>query len=41
LKTATHRHHSSLDVTSGTTVAGCHAGVVAPGLWQRDARRST
>ena len=33
--------HSSVDVTSGTTVAGRLAGVVAPGLWQRDARRST
>ena len=30
--------HSSVDVTSGT---GRLAGVVAPGLWQRDARRST
>ena len=29
--------HSSVDVTSRTTVAG----VVTPGLWQRDARRST
>ena len=33
--------HSSVDVTSGTTVAGRLAGVVAPGLWQRDACRST
>jgi len=33
--------HSSVDVTSGTTVAGRLAGVVAPGLWQRVARRST
>ena len=33
--------HSSVDVTSGTTVAGRLAGVVAPGLWLRDARRST
>jgi len=33
--------HSSVDVTSGTTVAGRLAGAVAPGLWQRDARRST
>jgi len=32
---------ASVDVTSGTTVAGHLAGVVAPGLWQRDARRST
>jgi len=32
--------HSSVDVTSGT-VAGRLAGVVAPGLWLRDARRST
>ena len=31
--------HSSVDVTSGNTVAGRLAGVVAPGLWQRDARR--
>ena len=31
--------HSSVDVTSGTTVAGRLAGVVAPGLWLRDARR--
>ena len=33
--------HSSVDVTSSTIVAGRLAGVVAPGLWQRDARRST
>jgi len=33
--------HSLVDVTSGTTVAGRLAGAVAPGLWQRDARRST
>jgi len=33
--------HSSVDITSGTTVAGRLAGVVAPGLWLRDARRST
>ena len=33
--------HSAVDVTSGTTVAGRLAGAVAPGLWQRDARRST
>jgi len=32
--------HSSVDVTSGTTVAGHLAGVVTPGLWQRDPRRS-
>ena len=32
---------ASVDVTSGTTVAGRLAGVVALGLWQRDARRST
>jgi len=32
---------SSVDVTSGTTVAGRLAGVVMPGLWQRDARWST
>ena len=32
--------HSSVDVTSGT-VAGRLACVVAPGLWLRDARRST
>ena len=32
---------SSVDVTSGTTVAGRLAGVVAPRLWQRDACRST
>ena len=31
--------HSSVDVTSGTTVAGRLAGAVAPGLWQRDARQ--
>ena len=31
---------ASVDVTSGT-VAGRLAGVVAPGLWQRDARRSS
>jgi len=31
--------HSSVDVISGTTVAGRLAGAVAPGLWQRDARR--
>ena len=31
--------HSSVDVTSSTIVAGRLAGVVAPGLWQRDARR--
>ena len=33
--------HSSVDVTSYTIVAGRLAGVVVPGLWQRDARRST
>jgi len=33
--------HSSVDVTSSTTVAGRLAGAVALGLWQRDARRST
>jgi len=33
--------HSSVDVISGTTVAGRLAGVVVPGLWQRDARLST
>jgi len=33
--------HASVDVTSATTVAGRLAGVVAPGLWQCDARRST
>jgi len=33
--------HSSVDITSGTTVASRLAGVVAPGLWLRDARRST
>jgi len=33
--------HSSVDVTSGTTVTGRLAGAVAPGLRQRYARRST
>jgi len=32
--------HSSFDVTSSATVAGRFAGTVAPGLWQRDARRT-
>ena len=40
-RTTTVAQHSSVDITSSTTVAGRLTGAVTPGLWQRDALWST